>query len=154
MALRTPLFAAHGAAGARFTEFAGWDMPLSYGSVADEHTAVRERCGCFDVSHMGEVEVSGAHALEVLQELTVNDVANTFTQFLAQVASDGTVEHVIYFLMPEIQGIPGVAALRPLLQAACMASSVHCHFIDLNGIWSSDYTVPGVVPVPSDVLPV
>jgi aminomethyltransferase len=75
MALRTPLFAAHEAAGARFTEFAGWEMPLSYGSVADEHAAVRERCGCFDVSHMGEVEVRGPHALEVLQELTVNDVA-------------------------------------------------------------------------------
>jgi aminomethyltransferase len=75
MARRTPLFAAHGAAGARFTEFAGWEMPLSYGSVAAEHDAVRERCGCFDVSHMGEVELRGAHALDVLQELTVNDVA-------------------------------------------------------------------------------
>ncbi len=74
MALRTPLFAAHEAAGARFTEFAGWKMPLSYGGVGEEHAAVRERCGCFDVSHMGEVEVRGPHALEVLQQLTVNDV--------------------------------------------------------------------------------
>jgi aminomethyltransferase len=75
MALRTPLFAAHRDAGARFTEFAGWEMPLSYSGIAEEHTAVRNRCGCFDVSHMGEIEVRGPRALEVLQQLTVNDVA-------------------------------------------------------------------------------
>lgn len=74
MALRTPLFDAHREAGARFTEFAGWEMPLSYSGVAEEHAAVRNRCGCFDVSHMGEVEVRGPRALEVLQQLTVNDV--------------------------------------------------------------------------------
>jgi glycine cleavage system T protein (aminomethyltransferase) len=72
---RTPLYAEHQEAGARFTEFAGWEMPLSYSGIAEEHAAVRERCGCFDVSHMGEVEVRGPRALEVLQQLTVNDVA-------------------------------------------------------------------------------
>jgi len=75
MTLRTPLFAAHHDAGARFTDFAGWEMPLSYSGVAEEHAAVRERCGCFDVSHMGEIEVRGPRALEVLQRLTVNDVS-------------------------------------------------------------------------------
>ena len=54
-------------------------------------------------------------------DASVNSVVNTFGQFLTQVASDGTVEHIIYFLLPELPGIPGVAALRPLLQQACAA---------------------------------
>src|SRR5438034_7985546 len=75
MARRTPLFDAHRALGARLVEFAGWDMPLSYAGAAEEHRAVRDRCGLFDVSHMGEVELRGPNAGAVCQELTVNDVA-------------------------------------------------------------------------------
>src|SRR5436309_3253892 len=56
-------------------EFAGWEMPLFYRGAAEEHRAVRERCGIFDVSHMGEVELHGPQAGAVCQELTVNDVA-------------------------------------------------------------------------------
>jgi aminomethyltransferase len=74
MARRTPLFPAHEALDARFVEFAGWQMPLSYSGVTQEHRAVREHCGLFDVSHMGEIEVRGAGAEAVCQELTVNDV--------------------------------------------------------------------------------
>src|SRR2546426_10997131 len=74
MARRTPLFDAHRALGARLVEFAGWEMPLCYRGTAEEHRAVRERCGLFDVSHMGEVELRGPAAAAVCQELTVNDV--------------------------------------------------------------------------------
>jgi len=74
MALRTPLQDAHRALGARMVEFAGWEMPLCYRSAAEEHRAVRERCGLFDVSHMGEIELRGPEAAAVCQELTVNDV--------------------------------------------------------------------------------
>ena len=74
MARRTPLFDAHRALGARLVEFAGWEMPLSYRGAAEEHRAVRERCGLFDVSHMGEIELRGPAAAAVCQELTVNDV--------------------------------------------------------------------------------
>src|SRR5881396_3016859 len=74
MARRTPLFDAHRALGARLVEFAGWEMPLCYRGIAEEHRAVRERCGLFDVSHMGEIELHGAQAGAVCQELTVNDV--------------------------------------------------------------------------------
>jgi aminomethyltransferase len=56
-------------------EFAGWEMPVQYEGVAAEHHAVRESCGVFDVSHMGEIEVSGPQALELLQRLLSNDVA-------------------------------------------------------------------------------
>src|SRR5437016_7831369 len=74
MARRTPLFDAHRALGARLVEFAGWEMPLSYRGAAEEHRAVREHCGLFDVSHMGEIELRGPAAAAVCQELTVNDV--------------------------------------------------------------------------------
>lgn len=55
-------------------EFAGWEMPLTYGSIIAEHRAVRQACGLFDVSHMGEIEIRGRRAAELCQELTVNDV--------------------------------------------------------------------------------
>jgi aminomethyltransferase len=72
---RTALYDAHVAAGAKMVEFAGWEMPVQYQGVAAEHRAVREACGIFDVSHMGEIEVSGPQALELLQRLLSNDVA-------------------------------------------------------------------------------
>ncbi len=72
---RTALYDAHVAAGAKMVEFAGWEMPVQYEGVGAEHLAVRERCGIFDVSHMGEIETSGPQALELLQRLLSNDVA-------------------------------------------------------------------------------
>jgi aminomethyltransferase len=75
MAQRTPLYDRHRALGARLVDFAGWEMPVSYRGAAEEHHAVRERCGLFDVSHMGEVEVRGPGAAAWCNRLTVNDVA-------------------------------------------------------------------------------
>ncbi len=72
---RTPLFQRHQAAGAKLAAFAGWEMPISYEGVRPEHVAVRERCGVFDVSHMGQIEVSGPQALALLERLLSNDVA-------------------------------------------------------------------------------
>jgi aminomethyltransferase len=72
---RTPLFERHVAAGAKLVEFAGWEMPVQYEGVREEHLAVRGACGIFDVSHMGEIETSGPQALELLQLLLSNDVA-------------------------------------------------------------------------------
>lgn len=72
--LRTPLFERHQAAGAKLVPFAGWEMPVQYAGIREEHMAVREGCGIFDVSHMGEIETSGAQALELLQRLLSNDV--------------------------------------------------------------------------------
>src|SRR5690606_41562674 len=56
---RSPLHARHEALGAKFAEFGGWSMPLQYSGVVDEHTAVRERVGLFDVSHLGKASVTG-----------------------------------------------------------------------------------------------
>ena len=72
---RTPLYDVHVAAGARLVPFAGWEMPVSYVGVRPEHLAVRESCGIFDVSHMGEIETSGPQAEALLQHLLSNDVS-------------------------------------------------------------------------------
>jgi aminomethyltransferase len=71
---RTPLYDRHVAAGAKLVDFAGWEMPVQYEGVIQEHMAVREACGIFDVSHMGEIETVGSGALELLQRLLSNDV--------------------------------------------------------------------------------
>ncbi|MCS7082025.1 MAG: glycine cleavage system aminomethyltransferase GcvT [Bacteroidetes bacterium] len=72
---RTPLHAHHLRAGAKMVPFGGFEMPLQYTSIVEEHRAVRERAGLFDVSHMGEILVRGPRASAFLQELTTNDVS-------------------------------------------------------------------------------
>jgi aminomethyltransferase len=71
---RTPLYERHREAGARLVPFAGWEMPVQYEGIRQEHVAVRTRAGVFDVSHMGEVETSGRDAEAFLQRLLSNDV--------------------------------------------------------------------------------
>jgi aminomethyltransferase len=72
---RTPLYHEHVAAGARMVPFGGWEMPVQYTGIIEEHRAARNAVGLFDVSHMGEFEVEGPGALAALQHLTTNDVA-------------------------------------------------------------------------------
>jgi len=72
---QTPLHARHVAAGARMVPFAGFDMPVMYSSILEEHRAVRSRAGLFDVSHMGEVRLVGPDAATLAQRLFTNDVA-------------------------------------------------------------------------------
>src|ERR1700712_1931464 len=72
---RTPLYDRHGALGARLVPFAGWEMPVQYAGIREEHEAVRTAAGVFDVSHMGEIETSGPGAEALLQRLLSNDVA-------------------------------------------------------------------------------
>jgi aminomethyltransferase len=75
---RTPLYAFHVAHGGRMVDFAGWEMPVQYRSILEEHKAVRRSAGLFDVSHMGEVDVRGREALKFLNRLVTNDVAKLF----------------------------------------------------------------------------
>jgi aminomethyltransferase len=72
---KTPLHAAHIAAGAKMVDFGGWHMPVQYEGILAEHAAVRTACGLFDVSHMGEVDFSGDGALEAIQRLVSNDAS-------------------------------------------------------------------------------
>src|SRR5215469_301950 len=68
----TPLNATHRRMGAKMVDFGGWDMPVQYSGIVDEHLAVRERVGLFDVSHMGEIEVRGPEALKLVDYITTN----------------------------------------------------------------------------------
>ncbi len=72
---KTPLNEVSRELGGKMVEFGGWDMPVQFSGILDEHQAVRERAGLFDVSHMGEIEVRGPEAQAFLQKLTCNDVA-------------------------------------------------------------------------------
>lgn len=72
---RTPLHNKHLEAGAKMVPFAGFEMPLQYSGLSDEHHCVRSKCGVFDVSHMGEFRVKGKQALDLLQRVTSNDVS-------------------------------------------------------------------------------
>jgi len=72
---KTPLNAAHRAMGARMVDFGGWEMPVQYSGILDEHMAVRRGVGLFDVSHMGEIEVQGPEALALVNQVTTNNAA-------------------------------------------------------------------------------
>ncbi len=89
--LTTALHETHVALGARMVPFGGYDMPVWYTSVSEEHAAVRETAGLFDVSHMGVFDVSGPHAVALLNVVTTNDVT----------ALDVGQSHYSYFLLPD-----------------------------------------------------
>src|SRR5580658_11160123 len=74
MLKRTALFAAHQKLGARLIDFGGWEMPVQYTGIVEEHLAVRNAAGIFDISHMGEVTVSGSAAEEFLNRILTNDI--------------------------------------------------------------------------------
>src|SRR5829696_4219560 len=70
---KTPLHASHVALGARMVPFGGWDMPVEYSGIVQEHMAVRTTAGLFDVSHMGQIEIAGKDALKAVQHIASND---------------------------------------------------------------------------------
>ena len=72
---KTPLHARHLTSGARMIPFVGWDMPVEYSGIVEEHLAVRAYAGLFDVSHMGEIEIAGKDALAAVQRITSNDAS-------------------------------------------------------------------------------
>ncbi len=91
---RTKFFNIHKKLGAKLVEFAGYEMPIQYSSIIAEHKAVRDSVGVFDVSHMGEVFVSGDRTLEFIQHITVNDASKLFpgrVQYSAMCYEDGGI---------------------------------------------------------------
>lgn len=90
---RTPLFDVHRQLDARMIPFGGWEMPVQYAGIIEEHRVVRERAGLFDVSHMGEIEIAGPGALEAVQHLTPNDASRLSVgevQYSALTTPEGT----------------------------------------------------------------
>jgi aminomethyltransferase len=100
---KTPLNARHRSSGARMVEFGGWDMPVEYTGITDEHLAVRTRAGLFDVSHMGQLEIAGPDALATVQWLTTNDASRLSVgqaQYSALTTPEGTfVDDVLVYRM-------------------------------------------------------
>jgi len=101
----TPFTEKHIALGAKMAEFAGYNMPISYSGINDEHHAVRKNAGVFDVSHMGEFILKGEHALELIQKLTTND-ASKLVKGKAQYscftnAKGGIVDDLIVYCIEE-----------------------------------------------------
>src|SRR5579863_5354980 len=72
----TPLHATHRRMGAKMVDFGGWDMPVQYSGLLDEHHTVRQRVGIFDVSHMGEIEIRGPEALKLVEYVSTNKASN------------------------------------------------------------------------------
>src|SRR5438552_3920536 len=102
---KTPLNARHRASGARMVAFGGWDMPVEYTGIVDEHMAVRTRAGLFDVSHMGEIEVAGNDALAAVQRISSNDASKLKVgqaQYSGLMTPDGTFvdDLLVYRLAP------------------------------------------------------
>lgn len=102
---RTPLYDLHRELGARLVEFGGWEMPVQYSGILEEHRAVRERAGLFDVSHMGEFTCEGPGALDFLQYMTPNNVARLvddqalYTQICRP--NGGTVDDLLIYRVGE-----------------------------------------------------
>jgi aminomethyltransferase len=102
---RTPLHARHLAGNARMVDFGGWEMPVQYAGISEEHLAVRTRAGLFDVSHMGQIEIAGADALAAVQHLTSNDASRLTVgriQYSALTTPEGTfVDDVLVYCWAE-----------------------------------------------------
>lgn len=107
MAQKTALHASHLAAGAKMVDFFGWDMPINYGSQIEEHHAVRQDAGMFDVSHMTIVDLTGANTRNFLRYLLANDVAKLTTPgkalYSGMLNSTGGVidDLIVYFLQED-----------------------------------------------------
>jgi aminomethyltransferase len=98
---RTPLFSVYAEYGAKTIDFGGWELPVQFSSIKEEHEAVRTRAGLFDVSHMGEIEVKGKDSLIFLQKVMTNDVAK-LTDGRAQYSlmcyeNGGTVDDLLIY---------------------------------------------------------
>jgi aminomethyltransferase len=102
---KTPLNARHRAHGARMVEFGGWDMPVEYSGIIDEHMAVRTQVGLFDVSHMGQIELAGPDALAAVQWLSSNDASRLALgqiQYSALTTPEGTfVDDILVYRMAD-----------------------------------------------------
>jgi hypothetical protein len=101
MLKRTPLYATHQKLGARLIEFGGWEMPVQYSSIVDEHLAVRKSAGLFDISHMGEIGLTGPAAVDFLNHTLTNDARKLGIgqgQYTVFLSADHGVAHVPAFM--------------------------------------------------------
>ncbi|MHB8970193.1 MAG: glycine cleavage system aminomethyltransferase GcvT [Pirellulaceae bacterium] len=110
--LKTPLHPWHSAHGGRLVDFAGWEMPVQYTSIVDEHVATRTAIGLFDISHMGRLQFDGAGALPFLDRVLTRRVANLqpgqIRYSLVTNEQGGILDDVLVYLVPQRAGAPRV----------------------------------------------
>ncbi|MEZ3116696.1 glycine cleavage system aminomethyltransferase GcvT [Halobaculum sp. MBLA0147] len=146
MSLRTPpLRETHADRGAKFTEFGGWDMPVEFDSISAEHEAVRESVGIFDVSHMGEIEVTGPDATTLLQRLTTNDVTALDpgeAQYSALVREDGVMlDDTVVYRLPDDRADELDATAYLFVPNAGNDGDTHDRWVDYRDEHDLDATV-------------
>jgi len=128
---RTPLFDAHRQLNAKMVPFGGWEMPVQYAGILEEHRAVRGKAGLFDVSHMGEFELRGPGALEAVQRVTTNDASRLQVgqvQYSALTTPEGTFvdDLTVYKFADDRYGL-----------------TVNASNIDKDFAWIRDHITPG-----------
>ena len=135
---RTPLYEEHRRLGARLVPFAGWEMPVQYQGISAEHRAVRECAGLFDVSHMGELELTGEHAAAVVDYLVTNDlgrIAEGQAMYTCCCNEQGTIldDLIIYKRAPDRVLVVCNASNRDKISKHfAKAADQHCDFADLS----------------------
>jgi aminomethyltransferase len=142
MALREPpLRGVHAERGASFTEFGGWEMPVEFDSIGREHAAVREAVGIFDVSHMGEIEVTGPDATRLVDRLTTNDVTALDpydAQYAAVTREDGVMlDDTVVYRRPDADGEPSYL----FVPNAGHDEATHERWVAHRDEWGLDATV-------------
>jgi aminomethyltransferase len=141
--LRTsPLDAEHRALDARLTEFGGWDMPIQYRSVLEEHRACREHAVVFDVSHLGSVRVTGPGAVPVLQWALTNDLGRIepgraqYTHLLDPEDAHVVDDIIVWWVDPdELLVMPNASNTEPIVSTLVAASASHgdgCEIVDIT----------------------
>ena len=154
MPLQTPpLRGIHDERGAKFTEFGGWDMPVEFDSIRTEHAAVREDAGIFDVSHMGQIHVSGPDATELMQRLTSNDVSRLEvgdSQYAAITDEDGVIlDDTVVYRLPDESETPAASrgdgdvdgATYLFVPNAGTDEATHKRWISYRNEWDLEATV-------------
>ncbi|OLZ40677.1 glycine cleavage system protein T [Natrinema saccharevitans] len=150
MPLQTPpLRGLHDERGAKFTEFGGWDMPVEFDSIRTEHAAVRDAVGIFDVSHMGQLHVTGPDATELMQRLTSNDVSRLAvgdSQYATITDEDGVIiDDTVVYRLPDGDGNASDDAdgdpTYLFVPNAGTDEATHQRWIDYRNEWDLEATV-------------
>ena len=150
MSLKTPpLGEIHAESGAKLTAFGGWEMPVEFDSIRTEHRAVREAVGKFDVSHMGQIEVSGPDASELMNRLTTNDVSELApgeAQYSGITDTDGILlDDTVVYRLPEVGSVSDAEYL--LVPNAGHDAAMYDRWVDHADIWGLEATVENATEV-------
>jgi glycine cleavage system T protein (aminomethyltransferase) len=165
VSLRSPLYESHRALGGRLVDFAGWDMPLQFSGVVAEHTAVRERVGLFDVSHLGKLLVEGAGAVEALEQAVTNGVGSLpewrARYNLVLTGAGGIVDDLFVYRRPDAWlVVPNAANARAVHEAIRSLAGPDTRVTDARQRWAilalqgpasrqvADALLPGATDLP------